>query len=231
MKRNLTRAFKLAFPYTIPIFTGFLFLGFAYGVYMRSLGFSPLYPMIMCFAIFAGSLEFLAGNILLGAFNPLQAFLVGFAVNARHIFYGLSLLDKYKNAGKKKLYMIYALCDETFSVNVTLNDIEGVDKEDVYFAVTLLNQGYWVFGTYLGALFGGVLSINTQGLDFVMTALFIVIFLDYYFKNKQAFSSAMGFILSIASLLIFGKDNFIIPAMVSIVVILLAFRGKYDIDP
>lgn len=230
MKRNLTRAFKLAFPYTIPIFTGFLFLGFAYGVYMRSLGFSPLYPMVMCFTIFAGSLEFLAGNILLGAFNPLQAFLVGFAVNARHIFYGLSLLDKYKNAGKKKLYMIYALCDETFSVNVTLNDIEGVDKEDVYFAVTILNQGYWVFGTYLGALFGGVLSINTQGLDFVMTALFIVIFLDYYFKNKQAFSSAMGFILSIASLLIFGKDNFIIPAMVSIVVILLAFRGKYDID-
>ena len=230
MKRNLTRAFKLAFPYTIPIFTGFLFLGFAYGVYMRSLGFSPLFPMIMCFTIFAGSLEFLAGNILLGAFNPLQAFLVGFAVNARHIFYGLSLLDKYKNAGKKKLYMIYALCDETFSVNVTLNDIEGVDKEDVYFAVTILNQGYWVFGTYLGALFGGVLSINTQGLDFVMTALFIVIFLDYYFKNKQAFSSAMGFILSIASLLIFGKDNFIIPAMVSIVVILLAFRGKYDID-
>lgn len=231
MKRNLTRAFKLAFPYTIPIFTGFLFLGFAYGVYMRSLGFSPIYPMVMCFAIFAGSLEFLAGNILLGAFNPLQAFLVGFAVNARHIFYGLSLLDKYKNAGKKKLYMIYALCDETFSVNVTLNDIEGVDKEDVYFAVTILNQGYWVFGTYLGALFGGVLSINTQGLDFVMTALFIVIFLDYYFKNKQAFSSAMGFILSISSLLIFGKDNFIIPAMVSIVVILLAFRGKYDIDP
>ena len=198
---------------------------------MRSLGFSPIYPMVMCFAIFAGSLEFLAGNILLGAFNPLQAFLVGFAVNARHIFYGLSLLDKYKNAGKKKLYMIYALCDETFSVNVTLNDIEGVDKEDVYFAVTILNQGYWVFGTYLGALFGGVLSINTQGLDFVMTALFIVIFLDYYFKNKQAFSSAMGFILSIASLLIFGKDNFIIPTMVSIVVILLAFRGKYDIDP
>lgn len=198
---------------------------------MRSLGFSPIYPMVMCFAIFAGSLEFLAGNILLGAFNPLQAFLVGFAVNARHIFYGLSLLDKYKNAGKKKLYMIYALCDETFSVNVTLNDIEGVDKEDVYFAVTILNQGYWVFGTYLGALFGGVLSINTQGLDFVMTALFIVIFLDYYFKNKQAFSSAMGFILSISSLLIFGKDNFIIPAMVSIVVILLAFRGKYDIDP
>ena len=187
--------------------------------------------MIMCFTIFAGSLEFLAGNILLGAFNPLQAFLVGFAVNARHIFYGLSLLDKYKNAGKKKLYMIYALCDETFSVNVTLNDIEGVDKEDVYFAVTILNQGYWVFGTYLGALFGGVLSINTQGLDFVMTALFIVIFLDYYFKNKQAFSSAMGFILSVVSLLIFGKDNFIIPAMVSIVVILLAFRGKYDIDP
>ena len=231
MKRNLTRAFKLAFPYTIPIFTGFLFLGFAYGVYMRSLGFSPIYPMVMCFAIFAGSLEFLAGNILLGAFNPLQAFFVGFAVNARHIFYGLSLLDKYKNAGKKKLYMIYALCDETFSVNVTLNDIEGVDKEDVYFAVTLLNQSYWVFGTYLGALFGGVLSINTQGLDFVMTALFIVIFLDYYFKNKQAFSSAMGFILSIASLLIFGKDNFIIPAMVSIVVILLAFRGKYDINP
>ncbi|MDD7270442.1 MAG: AzlC family ABC transporter permease, partial [Spirochaetales bacterium] len=146
----------------------------------------------------------------------------------RHIFYGLSLLDKYKNAGKKKLYMIYALCDETFSVNVTLNDIEGVDKEDVYFAVTLLNQSYWVLGTYLGALFGGIISINTQGLDFVMTALFIVIFLDYLLKNKDYLSSASGFIVSLLSLIMFGKDNFIIPAMIAIVVVLLSFRRKYD---
>ena len=124
--------------------------------------------------------------------------------------------------------MIYALCDETFSVNVTLNDIEGVDKEDVYFAVTLLNQSYWVLGTYLGALFGGIISINTQGLDFVMTALFIVIFLDYLLKNKDYLSSASGFIVSLLSLIMFGKDNFIIPAMIAIVLVLLSFRRKYD---
>ena len=228
MKRNLIKAFKVAFPYTVPILTGFLFLGFAYGVYMRSLGFSAAYPMIMCFTIFAGSLEFLAGNILLGAFNPLQAFIVGFAVNARHIFYGLSLLEKYKNFGKKKLYMIYALCDETFSINVTLDKIEGVKQEDVYFAITLLNQSYWILGTYLGAIFGNKLLINTQGLDFVMTALFIVIFLDYLQKNKDYLSSSTGFIVSLLSLIVFGKDNFIIPAMIAIVVVLLSLRRKYD---
>ena len=124
--------------------------------------------------------------------------------------------------------MIYALCDETFSVNVTLNDIEGVDKEDVYFAVTLLNQSYWVLGTYLGALFGGIISINTQGLDFVMTALFIVIFFDYLQRNKDYLSSSTGFIVSLLSLIIFGKDNFIIQAMIAIVVVLLSFRRKYD---
>ena len=228
MKRHLIKAFKVAFPYTIPILAGFLFLGFAYGVYMRSLGFSPIYPMVMCFVIFAGSLEFLAGNILLGAFNPIQAFIVGFAVNARHIFYGLSLLEKYKNIGKKKFYMIYALCDETFSVNVSLEKIEGVKQEDVYFAITILNQSYWVLGSYLGALLGSALPLNFQGIDFVMTALFIVIFLDYLFKHRDYYSSAVGFILSVLSLIIFGKDNFIIPAMVGIVVIFLSFRRNYD---
>ena len=124
--------------------------------------------------------------------------------------------------------MFYALFNETFSVFVTLNDIGCVDKEDVYFAVTLLNQSYWVLGTYLGALFGGIISINTQGLDFVMTALFIVIFLDYLLKNKDYLSSASGFIVSLLSLIMFGKDNFIIPAMIAIVVVLLSFRRKYD---
>ena len=228
MKSETKAAFRAAFPHTIPILTGFLMLGFSYGVYMRSLGFSAVYPMVMCLAVFAGSLEFLAGSILLSPFDPLAAFLLGFAVNARHIFYSISMLEKYDRPGLKKTYMIYALCDETFSVNISAEPPEGIDKMDFMFAVTLLNQLYWVAGSWAGALIGSAIPFDTTGLDFVMTALFIVIFLDHFMSKKPLFSSASGFVLSVLSLIIFGPDKFLIPAMVSFVAALLLARRRYD---
>lgn len=228
MKSETKAAFRAAFPHTIPILTGFLMLGFSYGVYMRSLGFSAVYPMVMCLAVFAGSLEFLAGSILLSPFDPLAAFLLGFAVNATHIFYSISMLEKYDRPGLKKTYMIYALCDETFSVNISAEPPEGIDKMDFMFAVTLLNQLYWVAGSWAGALIGSAIPFDTTGLDFVMTALFIVIFLDHFMSKKPLFSSASGFVLSVLSLIIFGPDKFLIPAMVSFVAVLLLARRRYD---
>ena len=155
-------------------------------------------------------------NLLLGAFNPLQAFAMALMIQARHLFYGVSMLEKYRGAGFKKLYMIFGLCDETFSVNCSVEVPEGVDKGWFHFFVTILDQFYWFAGATLGALCGMVIQFNTQGLDFAMTALFVVIFINQWKKDKQHISALLGLGLSIASLLIFGADDFLLPAMAAI---------------
>ena len=190
MKTNVKmKALKCAFPHTIPIMTGFLFLGMSYGIYMHVSGFSFWYPMLMAMTIFAGSVEFVCVNFLLGAFNPLQAFIVTLILNARHIFYGISMLDRFKGMGWKKIYLIFGMCDETFSVNYTADIPKDVDSGWFMFFVTLLNQIYWVLGATLGGLFGSLITFNTEGLDFVMTAMFVVIFLEQYLKDKNHLSS------------------------------------------
>jgi len=210
------RALAAAFPYTIPIFAGFWFLGFAYGVYMNVSGFNFLYPMGMSMTVFAGSMEFVAVDMLKGAFAPLSMLLLTLMVNARHLFYGLSMLEKYKGLGWKKIYLIFGLCDETFSVNFTARIPEDVDRGWFYFWVTLLDQCYWIFGSTLGGLLGSVLEFNTEGLDFVMTAMFVVIFMEQWGKEKRHESAWIGLGLSVLALLIFGAEKFIIPAMIAI---------------
>ena len=128
MSSQSRKAFKAAFPYTVPIFAGFWFLGISYGIYMNVSGFHWIFPALMSLTIFAGSVEFIVVNLLLGSFNPIQAFILAFMVNARHLFYGISMLDKYRGLGMKKLYLIFGLCDESFSINYTAKIPEGVDK-------------------------------------------------------------------------------------------------------
>lgn len=181
----LKKAFKAAWPKTIPIMAGFLFLGFSYGVYMNVSGFSFVYPMVMSIVIFGGSLEFLTVSMLLSPFAPLQVFIVSLMIQARHLFYGISMLEKYKGTGLKKLYLIYGMCDETFSVNYVADVPAGVDRGWFMFFVTLLDQFYWVAGATLGGLCGSLITFNTKGLDFVMTALFAVIFLDRLMSEKS----------------------------------------------
>lgn len=222
------RAFKAAFPYTVPIFAGFWFLGITYGVYMNVSGFPFWYPMIMSIAIFAGSMEFVAANMLLGAFNPVQAFFMTLMINARHLFYGISMLDKFKGTGIKKYYLIYGMCDETFSINYSADIPEDVDRGLFMFFVTLLNQLYWVTGATLGGIFGSLIKFSTEGLDFAMTAMFAVIFTDSWIKEKNHTSSILGLALSALSLVIFGADNFIIPAMAAILAALTALRGTLE---
>ncbi len=221
-------ALRAAFPYTIPILTGFLFLGVTYGVYMRSLGFSALYPIAMSLTVFAGSMEFVAGNLLLGAFDPLQALVLTLTINARHLFYGLSMLERYKGLGKIKPYLIFGLCDETFSVNCSAQIPQGVDRGWFYFFVTALDQIYWVTGASLGGLFGALLPINTQGLDFVMTAMFVVIFLENWLKEDDHISSLLGLGLSLLCLAVFGAEAFIIPSMAAILAAFTLLRGRLD---
>ena len=219
------RALRAAFPHTVPILTGFLFLGMTYGVYMASLGFSWIYPTLMALTIYAGSMEFVTANMLLGAFNPLQAFAMTLMVNARHLFYGLAMLDRFRGLGWKKLYLIFGMCDETFSVTCSTRAPEGVDEGWFMTFVTLLDQLYWVLGAALGGLFGSLLTLNTEGLDFVMTAMFVVIFLENWLKEENHTSSLLGLGLPLVCLVLFGAQNFILPSMAAILLALTALRG------
>lgn len=229
MKTNVKmKALKCAFPHTIPIMTGFLFLGMSYGIYMHVSGFSFWYPMLMAMTIFAGSVEFVCVNFLLGAFNPLQAFIVTLILNARHIFYGISMLDRFKGMGWKKIYLIFGMCDETFSVNYTADIPQDIDPGWFMLFVTLLNQIYWVLGATLGGLFGPLITFNTEGLDFVMTAMFVVIFLEQYLKDKNHLSSYIGLSVSLLMLIFFGADNFMIPAISGILVCLSVARKSME---
>lgn len=222
------RAFAAAFPQTVPILAGFLFLGLTYGIYMNASGFSFWYPMVMSLVIFAGSMEFVAVNLLLGAFHPLQALAMTLMINARHLFYGISMLDKYRNTGWKKLYLIFGMCDESFSINCTAEIPTDVDRGWFMFFVTLLNHLYWFAGATLGGVFGSLLHFNTQGLDFVMTAMFVVIFLEQWQKESRHESALLGLGLSLICLLAFGADNFIIPAMLAILGVLTLLRRPLE---
>lgn len=227
-KGKIGRAFRCAFPYTLPIFAGFWFLGLAYGVYMNVLGFSFWYPSLMGLTIFAGSMEFITADMLLGAFHPLQMFLLTLMINARHLFYGISMLDKYRGTGWKKFYLIFGMCDESFSINYTANIPEDVDRGWFMFFVTLLDHFYWVFGATLGGIFGSLVKFNTEGLEFVMTAMFVVIFLEQWLKDKDHTSALLGIVLSVLCLLLFGTDYFILPAMAALLLALTLLRGKLE---
>lgn len=223
MQKKYRSAFLAAFPYTIPIMTGFLFLGTAYGIYMNASGFPALYPLFMSLFIFAGSMEFVAVNLLMGGFDPIGAFLLTLLVNARHLFYGISMLDKYKGTGKLKPYLIFGMCDESFSINLTANIPADVDKGLFMFFVTLLNHFYWVFGATMGGLIGSVISFNLEGLEFVMTALLYVLFLEQILKEKDYISAAIGVLSTATCLAIFGSESFIVPSM-AVILILMAVR-------
>ena len=159
MKR---KAFKAAFPYTLPILAGFSFLGMAYGIYMNASGFSFVYPLCMSFLIYGGSLEFVAVEMLLSPFAPVQVLIMALLIQARHLFYGISMLDKFKGMGWKKYYLIFGMCDETFSVNYTADIPEDIDRGWFMFFVTLLDQLYWGLSATLGALLGSLLKFDTN---------------------------------------------------------------------
>ena len=227
-KGKIKKAFVAAFPHTIPILAGFLVLGMSYGVYARASGFSFWYPVCMAVVIFGGSLEFVAVSMLLGAFAPVQTFLVALMIQARHLFYGISMLERYKGMGWKKFYLVYALCDETFSINCAVRPPEDVDEGWFMFFVSILDQAYWLAGTTIGAVLGGVIPFSTEGLDFAMTALFVVIFLDQWRKEKKHYTGVIGVLSAAACLLVFGADSFMIPTMCCILCFLTVFRKPIE---
>ena len=227
LKENseLKTALFTVFPQTIPVLTGFLVLGMTYGILMRGIGYKTIWAVLMSAIAFCGSMQFVALTLLTTAFHPLQAFLLSLMVNARHLFYGISMLEKYRGIGNIRYFLIYVLCDETFSISSGIKCPENENKKYYYLAVSLLDYIYWVVGTLLGGVLGDFVFFDTKGMDFALTALFVVLFLEQMKKKGNRPSGITGLIAAGACLFLFGADRFVIPSMIIILTILLLGRG------
>lgn len=215
MKQTL----KNAFITTIPVLTGYMVLGFGFGIILNAGGHSIWLALLMSLFIYAGSMQYVAVGLLTGGASLITVTLTTLMVNARHLFYGISMLDKYKNTGKLKPYLIFALTDETYSL--LCNDTADMPKEQknyYYFFVSFFNQVYWVIGSVLGATVGTLVKFNSGGIDFALTALFITVFIEQWLSSKNHMPAIIGVTASLACLFIFGSDNFLIPTMLVIAV-------------
>lgn len=222
------RAFRAAAPQTLPVFAGYLVLGLGYGIYVQSLGLPVWLPPLMGTVVYGGSLEFVLASLLLGSFAPVSAFLMALMIQARHLFYGLTMLQRYRGYGLRSAYMIFAMSDETFSITCSAEPPEGVDRGWFMFFITLLDQFYWVASAAMGAALGAVLPFSTEGVDFVMTAMFVVIFLNQWEKEKQHASAVIGLAAPLVCLHIFSAGSFLIPSMVCILAALLLLRRPIE---
>lgn len=218
MKRKALRA---AFPHTIPILVGFLFVGMSYGLLLKSQGYPLIYPLLQAIIIFAGSMQFVTAGLLLAPFNPVYAFFLTLMVNARHLFYGVSMLEKYRDTGWMKPYLIYGLIDESFSLNCAVSAPEGVEPRWFIFFITLLNHIYWITASCLGHLLGSIVRFDTTGIDFVMTALFVVLFINQWKETEDHRPALVGVGCTVLSLLLIGSEHFMLPAMAAIVLFFL----------
>lgn len=222
------KAFKRAFPHTIPVLTGYLFIGIAFGVMYAEKGYSFLWAILMSVMVYAGSGQYLAVNFFVPGVSFLQVIFLTFMVNVRHIFYGISLLEKFNRIGKKRWYMIFGLTDETYSLLCTTKVPKDVDESKFLFAISLLDHMYWVLGSAIGAIAGTLLPISSEGIDFAMTALFVVIFIEQWMESKNRIPELIGVAVSIICLIIFGASKFVLPAMLAIVALLFIGRRKLD---
>ncbi len=223
-KGGYARAFRAAFPFTIPVLTGYLFIGIAFGVMYQEKGYNFLWAILMSVMVYAGSGQYLAVNFFTPGVSLFQVIFLEIMVNIRHVFYGLSLLERFQNMGKKKLYMIFSLTDETYSLFFITKIPKDVDEDKFMFAIALLDQIYWITGSAIGAIAGSLIPFDATGIDFAMTALFVVIFVEQWLTTKNHIPALTGLGAGLICLLIFGADNFILPTMICVMVVLLSCR-------
>ena len=216
---------KKAFIDTVPVLTGYLVLGFGFGIIMKSGGYGILLSLVMSLLIYAGSMQYAAISLFGAGASIVTIAVTTLMVNARHIFYGISMLDKYKEMGAAKPYLIYSLTDETYSL--VCRDIIPVpesQRKKYYIFTSVFNHFYWVLGTALGVLIGSLISFNTEGIDFALTALFVTVFLEQWLTAKKYIPALIGVGVSVICLLIFGSDKFLIPAMLIIALLLCLYK-------
>ena len=219
---------KTAFIKSLPVMAGYVVLAIGFGILMKEAGYGLFWSFLMSFTIYAGSMQYVAVSLLSSGASLISAALTTLMVNARHLFYGVSMIDKYKEAGKKKPYLIFALTDETYSLLCGDDYPEGEDRHWYSFFVSLFNQCYWVIGSFIGSILGSLITFNTAGIDFSMTALFVTVFVEQWLTAKNHLPAIAGLFCSIACLMIFGPDSFLIPTMISITIVLSLCKNVMD---
>ena len=219
---------KTCFIHTLPVMAGYLFLGTGFGMLLHAKGYGILYSAAMSIFIYAGSMQYLAVDLLTGGASLITAAITTLMVNARHLFYGISMIDTYKNCGWRKPYLIFALTDETYSLNCSGAPAGVEDSKTYFFLVSLFNQCYWVTGSVLGVLAGSLLPINTEGIDFALTALFVTVFVEQWKSTRDHIPALIGVFSSLVCLLLFGPANFLIPAMGMITLSLILYRRRKE---
>ena len=223
----MKKTVKQAFIATLPVLTGYVVLGFGFGIILKANGFDTFLAFIMSFAIYAGSMQYVAIGLMTGGASLITAALTTLMVNARHLFYGISMLEKYKDMGKIKPYLIFALTDETYSL--VCGDHSELSQEEwkqYSFFVSAFNHLYWIAGSVLGAVIGTVVRFNSEGIDFALTALFVTVFIEQWQTAKKHAPALIGVGVSVASLMLFGSENFLIPAMLVISLLLCLYREE-----
>ncbi len=222
----IKKAFRTAFPITLPVLMGYLFLGIAFGVLLSSKGFHAGWAVLMSVAIYAGSMQFVAIELLTIPFHFLNVLFITLTVNIRHLFYGLSMLDKFKDSGKLKPYMIFSLTDETYSILCSASAPEGVSSKWYFFFIAFLNHCYWIAGSVIGCTAGNLIPFNSEGIDFAMTALFIVIFVEQWEKASSHLPAILGLAVTAVCRLIFGTDWFILISMLCLLLSLFLLNSR-----
>ena len=224
------KSLAAAFPHTVPVLMGYLSIGIVFGWMLSAAGFHPLWSAIMSVTIYAGSGQYLGVELLSMAAPLADVAFLTLILNFRHLVYGLSMLEKFRNLGWRKLYMVFSLTDETYALLAGVSVPEGVDSKDFYFSIALLNHLYWIIGSIIGAVAGALITINTEGIDFAMTALFLVIAVEQWQSNDNHSPVFLGALGTLACLLLFGPENgrFLIPALAILVAGLLLLRPRLE---
>ncbi len=228
MKTQKKNEYVFAFTQTVPVLLGYICMGIAFGLMLQNAGYSYVWAFLISVCIYAGSMQFVLVSLLTGAASLLSTVVMTLFINGRHIFYGISFVEKYKKMGKAYPYMVFSLTDETYSVLCSLKVPEGMNEKKVSFLISAMDHFYWVAGSVIGALIGEMIAFDTTGIDFSMTALFVVIVVNQWMENKNHFSAIVGFSTALLALALLGPDKFLLPSLTLTVIILLVYRKKQD---
>lgn len=230
MKKKYLNEMQFAFAQSVPVMLGYIFLGIAFGLMLQDAGYSFWWAFFSSVCIYAGSMQFVLVTLLTGAASLWYAAVMTLFINGRHLFYGLSFVEKFRKMGKFCPYMIFSLTDETYSVLCGLKVPEGMSEKRVSFFIALFDHCYWITGSVLGALIGELITFDTTGIDFSMTALFVVIVLNQWLENKERRPAILGAGIGVLCLLLFGADKFLLPALTVVALILIGVRRRWNIQ-
>jgi 4-azaleucine resistance transporter AzlC len=226
----LRKEFRYAFLQSVPVLFGYLFLAIAFGLMLNDAGYGVLWALLSSLLVYAGSLQFIMVKLFAQGAGFLTALVITLLVNSRHLFYGLSFIEPFKKMRKKYPYMVFSLTDETYSLLCAQAPPSELNREHVFFLIAVLNHLCWIVGSLIGSLAGRFITFDTRGIDFSMTALFVVIFTEQWLRAKSRLPAVIGVICGAVALLIFGPDNFILPALISAVTLLLVFKQRIRVE-